>query len=639
MSTFDRRDFLKASAVVGGYLLLNPRSISAETPPPDTVSSRNKLDTFDYEGVKLLPSRFQKQHQACRDFYLSISNDDTLCGFRKAANLPAPGKTLGGWAAGNTGGIFGQWLSGMARMYKSTGDTAIRDKALLLMTEWAKTIPADGNSRLGHYAFEKAVCGLIDLHLYAKSPEALALLEKICTYGLAHMDHANVAAGPVALGGGQGGGNSGRPSEWYTLAENIYRAYQATGNPLFKSFGDLWLYPAYWNKFANTSDPNNAQAVHAYSHVNTYSSCAMAYAVTGDQKYLTILKNAYDFLQNHQCFATGGFGPSEFIVTSDGGLGRSLETRTDSFETGCGSWAAFKMGRYLISFTGESRYGDWMERILYNGIGSALPVSEGGKNFYYSDYRVDGGMKVYNWEAWTCCSGSYIQAVADFYNILYFKDAPGTQNPGLYINLFVPSEVTWKHPEGDVKLTQETNYPVAETSTLTVALAKATTFPLRIRIPAWCSNASIKINGEAANVECKPGMWASLQRAWNDKDKVEITIPLSFRMQPVDKQHPDVVAVVRGPVVMALEAAYHNPNLQLPATDEELNKWLAPDPGTGGASARGVQSAITGVPGAFHMTVPDKGRVTSLFRPFYTIEELFPYKIYFDRKKLPIAYW
>src|SRR5262249_53074480 len=158
------------------------------------------------------------------------------------------------------------------------------------------------------------------------------------------------------------------------------------------------------------ADPQNANGVHAYSHVNTFSSAAMAYAVTGDAKYLNIIKNAYDFLQNVQCYATGGFGPSEFIVSSDGGLGRSLDTRTDSFETGCGSWAAFKLGRYLIGFTAEARYGDWMERILYNGIGSALPVAEGGKNFYYSDYRAAGAMKVYNWEAWTCCSGSYIQA-------------------------------------------------------------------------------------------------------------------------------------------------------------------------------------------------------------------------------------
>jgi hypothetical protein len=108
---------------------------------------------------------------------------------------------------------------------------------------------------------------------------------------------------------------------------------------------------------------------------------------------------------------------------------------------------------------------------------------------------------------------------------------------------------------------------------------------------------------------------------------------------PVDKQHPDRVAIVRGANVLALEAAYHDPFFRLPATDEELNKWVAPDPGAGNASARGVLSAAAGsVPGCFRVQPPD-GRVRSLLRPFYTIEEAYPYKIYFDTKSLPIKYW
>ena len=66
-----------------------------------------------------------------------------------------------------------------------------------------------------------------------------------------------------------------------------------------------------------------------------------------------------------------------------------------------------------MQFTGEARYGDWIERLLYNAIGAALPVTERGSNFYYSDYRVGGGMKVYNWDTYTCLSGTYIQNLAD----------------------------------------------------------------------------------------------------------------------------------------------------------------------------------------------------------------------------------
>ena len=128
-------------------------------------------------------------------------------------------------------------------------------------------------------------------------------------------------------------------------------------------------------------------------------------------------------------------------MAPDGSLGRALETRSDTAEIVCGSSAGFKMARYLMRFTGEARYGDWMERLFYNGVGAALPLTGRGRNFYYGDYRVGGGMKVYNWDNFTCCSGTYSQNMADYYNLVYYKDAKG-----LYVNLYVPSDVTWQRP-------------------------------------------------------------------------------------------------------------------------------------------------------------------------------------------------
>jgi DUF1680 family protein len=297
---------------------------------------------------------------------------------------------------------------------------------------------------MGHYAFEKLVCGLVDMSMYAASAEAGAMLEKVCDWAAKSLNRDNAPATPASP--------SGRPGEWYTLSENLYRAYQFTGNEKYRTFGDAWLYHAYWDKFAGTANPAAAYGYHAYSHVNTFSSAAMAYAVTGEARYLNIIKNAYDWLQNTQCYSTGGYGPSETTSAGKGGLGQVLEVRSDTFETGCGSWAAFKLSRYLLQFTGMAGYGDWAERLLYNGIGAALPVTKEGKTFYYSDYRMAGGMKVHYWDAWPCCAGTYIQCMADYHNIIYYKDAAS-----LYVNLFMPSQVIWKRAEGEVKLTQETN--------------------------------------------------------------------------------------------------------------------------------------------------------------------------------------
>jgi len=606
-SDMQRREFLKT---VPTATLLLSSAVSAAAAQDKSAGAKGMLEPFDYRGVRLGESPWKAQYQVTRDYYAGISEDDILKGFRAAVGLPAPGRTLGGWCERNSATVFGQWLSGMARMYRATGDAAMREKAVRLVTEFARTVKSDGDCGFRHYPFDKLVCGLVDMQLYADHEDAGLLLERVVDWAIKNFDRANLPATPSLWWG--------RPNEWYTLGENLFRAYRLTGNPKYRTFAEAWFYPQYWNKFAANADPADAHGLHAYSHVNTFSSAAMAYAVTGDETYLRILRNAYDFLQNRQCYATGGFGPIEHTVPSDGGLGRALEYRPDNFETICGSWAGFKMSRYLMQFTGESRYGDWTERLLYNGVGAALPITAGGKNFYYADYRLAGGMKIYKRETYTCCSGTLIQCVADYHNIIYFRDASG-----LYVNLFVPSEVTWNRPEGEVRLTQETRYPEAETTVLTLGLKSSARFALRFRVPGWARDVSAKVNDADAGVSCPAGNWAVIERTWNPGDRIEIRIPLRFRMQAVDVQHPDRVAIVRGPVVYVLDAFAHSQNFRLPDTDGELNKWLVPDTPLG----------------AFHVEFPGGGRVGSKLLPFYTLGEVAPYKMYFDKKSLPFRIW
>ncbi len=605
-----RRSFLKTVPVVAWAAAHVTQGAPTQPPAPP---GRLKVEPFDYQGVRLRESRWQKQYQAARDFYFGVSDDDILHGYRRAAGRPAPGKPLGGWCARNSNTVFGQWLSGMSRMSRALNDAEMRDKVVRLFTEWAKTVKDDGNCGMMHYPFEKLVGGLVDMQLYAGYPDTIAMLEKVTDWAGKTFNRTRAPAAPKPWEA-----HSGTPLEWYTVAENLYRAYPLTGNSKFKDFADVWRYPAYWNKFADTAEPTDAWGVHAYSHVNTFSSAAVAYAVTGDAQYLKIIRNAYDFLQNTQCYATGGYGPSERIMPNNGNLGKALEYHQNSCETPCCSWAAFKLSRYLTQFTGEARYGDWVERLLYNGIGGILPIKDNGRHFYYADYRVSGGVKVYARDVYTCCSGTYCQAVSDYPNQIYYKDASS-----LYVSLYLPSEVTWKRPEGEVKVTQDTRYPEAETSTLTLDLKQSAAFALKLRVPGWCNDMSLKINGTPANAECKPGTWAVLQRTWAPGDKVEVTIPLRLRFQPVDRWHPHRIAIVRGPVVLVQEGNAHEPVFKLPESDEDLNKWFVP----------------ANQPGWFRMQPPDGTTVRAQFLPFYAAIESLAYRMYFDNDKLPFVLW
>ena len=137
------------------------------------------------------------------------------------------------------------------------------------------------------------------------------------------------------------------------------------------------------------------------------SSAMQAYLVLGSEKHLRAAQNGFEFLRATQSFATGGWGPDEqFREPGSGEIGESLTKTHSSFETPCGSYAHFKITRYLLRVTRDSRYGDSMEKVLYNTILGAKPIRKDGYGFYYSDYNNDGS-KVYHHDKWTCCTGTF----------------------------------------------------------------------------------------------------------------------------------------------------------------------------------------------------------------------------------------
>ena len=583
-------------------------------PGDSSMASRGKgrvvVEPFDYDGVRLLPGMFQEQVTKAREVYYAVPNEDILKGFRQQAGLPAPGKGMRGWAVKTCRGIFGQLLSGMARMSRATGDAPLRDKAITLLEGWKETAGPDGDAKMRPYDWDKLTCGLVDVQRYA-GYQALPVLEHTLPWAIRTFDRSRCSANEFDFQGIGPGGTS----EWYTLPENLYRAYLLGGNNAFKEFADVWLYHEYWRPFAETSEPAEVLTLHAYSHVNSFSSAAMAYAVTGDERYLRICINAYDFLQRTQCYATGGFGPDERLMRPDGQLGKSLELYGYHAEIPCGSWAAFKLSRYLLTLSGEARFGDWIETIMYNGMGPALPTQPDGHTYYYGDYRLSGGVKTFYWYEWPCCSGTYWQTVADYHNVIYFRDARG-----LYVNLFIPSEVTWQKDGQQILLRQETKYPEEETTSLSLEMARPARFALHVRVPGWSTGLSvIGPDGASIDVHAEPGRWATIEREWKNGDRLTLRIPMAWRMVPIDRQYPDRVAIMWGPVVMAQdEACCRRPFALEPGT--ELSSRLVRE-------GPGLRFRILN-------TLPE--RHTRYLQPFYTIPGFWPYWVYFDLYAPPL---
>jgi hypothetical protein len=126
---------------------------------------------------------------------------------------------------------------------------------------------------------------------------------------------------------------------------------------------------------------------------------------------------------------------------------------------------------------------------------------------------------------------------------IYFQD-----EDALYVNLFVPSEVTWQ--EKGLRVVQETQFPESDRVSLTVRAHEPRRAQLRIRVPYWTVDGSASLNGAKLETFATPGSYFVLDRTWRDGDRVEVQLPMLLHAAPMPDD-PTVQAVMYGPLVLA----------------------------------------------------------------------------------------
>jgi DUF1680 family protein len=202
-----------------------------------------------------------------------------------------------------------------------------------------------------------------------------------------------------------------------------------------------------------------------------------------------------------------------------------------------------------------------MERVMYNTVLGALPLQENGKNFYYSDYNFNA-QRVYKQARWACCSGTLPQVAADYRINTYFR-APAA----VYVNLYIPSTLRWTEGRAALSLTQESDYPFEDRIAIALTSSEPTELTLHFRIPAWAEGAEIHVNGTLEKNAAIPGQFASIHRTWKTGDRIDLVLPLRPRLEAIDPQHPNTVALLRGPIVlMAVKDRLDSPLPQITRT-------------------------------------------------------------------------
>ena len=591
------------------------------------------LQSFNYHSVKLNESHFRRQRDEVIETYLAIENDDLLHYFRKVAGIADHAKGLVGWY-GNNASTFGQFLGAYAKLYLTTGDIRLYDKAIFLADEWGKC--ADASQSVidvnGTYTYDKLMGGFLDLLEYLNYKPAGKYIYKLTKSAVKRFNRKISRDGLQIM--------EGSMIEWYTLPEQLYRAYCLTGEKIYLDFAEEWDYPYFWNKLLSRDFRIGPR--HAYSHVNCLSSAMMAYKVKGEEKYLKAVQIGYDEILKHHTFATGGYGPAECLFADEKGylgdslkanwdqdknhssyrnFGNSICTRDDqwgSCEVSCCSWAVFKLCNYLMTQTGDAKYGDWAEKLLYNGCGGQLPVTNEGKVMYYADYFINGGLKSVedgrlqpdgsSFE-WQCCTGTFPQDVAEYSNMLYYQ----TKN-ALYVSQYLASQVEFSIYGAKFCLENKSFYPKDQILKFHLLGDKCIKFTINFRVPSWANGENcVFINEEKVFTEIRPNKWIQLKREWHDGDEIIIHFPFSLRFEPVDSFAKDVVALSFGPLTMVCnKMTLFEGNLKHP------ENWMEP------IQKDGYSFAFRTKPGC----VKPYENLTRDFYPYYEVPAMEWYYMY-----------
>jgi DUF1680 family protein len=547
-----RRGFLQSAAAITAASVIPDFKSFDRGSQASTEPFADPLEEFGYADVALESAIHDEQLRQTQAVLMDLSDDALLKPFRAMIGRPAPGEDLGGWyrydpdydwhnfdAGFAPTGTFGQWISAMARAYAITGSRAVRERVLRLNRLYAQEI--DGQfyavNRFPAYCYDKLVCGLIDSQKYVGDPDAWAILAKTTDAALPHLPAKAVEHGT--------NWRPGKDESWswdesYTMPENLFLAYERGAGNRYRQLAERFLHEPFYDRLARGE--NDFVGRHAYSHVNCLCSAMQAYLTLGSEKHLQAARNGFDMVAA-QSFVTGGWGPDEQLrATGSSDLFESLSKTHSSFETPCGSYAHFKLTRYLLRVTRDPRYGDSMERTMYNTILGAKPLERDGRTFYYSDYNFKG-KKVYSNHRWPCCSGTMPQVAADYRINTYLRD-----ERGVYVNLYIPSTLRWTEGGAQIELVQRTDYPDEPEVQFDVKTSKPASFRVNLRIPAWAEGASVTVNGKRQDVAA--GTFARIEREWKTGDRIDMELPMRPRLEPVDARHPETAGLVVGPLVL-----------------------------------------------------------------------------------------
>lgn len=526
-------------------------------------------------SVKILPGVFRERMDVNRQYLLELDTNCLLQNFYLEAGIILPGLQVvdnpetanlhWGWEAPTCqlrGHFLGHWISAAAKLIAADGEPELRVKLDNIVSElarcqelnggeWVGSIPEKYFTRLiknqyiwsPQYVMHKTIVGLSDAYIYAGNTQALDILSHLSDWYITWTEKA-AETNPHAVYAGE---EAGMLEVWAQL-------YQLTKDEKYLTLAKRYADAGLFRKLKEGKD--SLTNCHANASIPFTHGAAKMYEITGDSDWLEVIKLFWKAaVTDRGMFSTTGMNAGEFWVPPHM-QGHFLGSSDQEF---CTVYNMVRTASYLLKYTGEAQYADYIERALYNGFLAQQNAQTGMPAYFLplgAGSRKKWGTKTRDF--W-CCHGTMVQAQTLYPELVWFTDGDK-----ITAAQYIPSEFTAEMNGANVIVSQTTGMKYYNDQAFfdekddgqmsrwllkfSVKCDKPVRFTLSLRVPEWAKGVKLEVNGKNTAAPVKDG-WLDITADWQN-DSVQVFFPSELRAETLPDM-PELMSVVDGPIVLA----------------------------------------------------------------------------------------
>lgn len=559
----NRRQILTATAAFAGLGLFSSRSFAGNMTP-------QKITSLPLEDVRLLPSPYKTALDVNHTYLVTLEPDRFLHNFRKGAGLKPKAGAYGGWENDTIAGhSLGHYLSAISLMYAQTGDPVLKQRAAYVIDELALIQGAQGDGYVagflrkrkdgtvvdGKEIFPEIMAGDIrsagfDLNgcwvpfynwhkLYSGLFDAQSLcgLDKAIPVAVSlggYIDKVFAALSDAQV-------QEVLNCEHGGINDSFAELYQRTNDPRWLKLSERLYHHKVLDSLVAQQD--KLANIHSNTNIPKVLGLARLYDVTGKADYHTAAAFFWERVTKHHSFVIGGNGDREYFFEPDT-ISKHITEATCEH---CATYNMMKLTRDLYRWSPDAAYFDYFERAHLNHVMAQQNPKTG--MFSYMTPLFTGAARGFSSadDNWTCCHGTGMESHAKHAESIYWQTADT-----LFVNLYIPSTAKWAARGASLRL--DTGYPYNGAIKLSLtALRRPARFKLGLRVPGWAKSAALKVNGKSVEAARDNG-YLIVDRVWQAGDSLALDLPLDLYIEPT-ADNPGVVALLRGPMVMAADLA------------------------------------------------------------------------------------